>query len=160
MRDSGTRPRIPPAWATIPAEHVPARAGTVSFFGSQKRQGEWVLPRQFRAVAILGSVKIDLTRARIAPGESHIEVRCVFGDIEVLVPPELRVECDGTAFAGDFEANTRISVPYSEDSPLIRVTGSALMGSVKVKVVDPNEPTFLEKITARLSGRRPQIDDF
>lgn len=158
MRDSGSRPRIPPAWAIIPSEHVPERAGTVSFLGNQTRQGEWILPRLFRAVSVLGSITIDLTRARIAAGTSEIEVRCVFGNIEILVPPELRVECDGSTLAGNFESNTRVH-QYSHDAPLVRIAGTAIMGNVEVKVVDPNEPTWLEKISARLSGRSQIVND-
>jgi hypothetical protein len=154
MRDSGTRPRIPPAWAVIPAEHVPDRAGTVSFLGNQTRQGEWILPRLFRAVSVMGNIVIDLTRARIAAGTSHIEVWCVFGNIEIRVPPELRVECDGSTIAGNFESETKGHLAYSPDAPLVRITGTALLGNVEVKVVDPNEPSWLDKITTRLSGRR------
>lgn len=158
MRDSGTRPRIPPAWAIIPAEHVPDRAGTVSFLGNQTRQGEWILPRLFRAVSVMGSITIDLTRARIASGTSEIDVRCVFGNIEILVPPELRVECDGSTLAGNFESETKLTVAYSQDGPLVRISGTAIMGNVEVKVVDPNEPSWLEKIATRLSGRRQIVE--
>lgn len=152
-RDSGIKPRIPPAWAIIPSALAPDRAGTVSFFGNQTRQGEWILPRLFRAVSIMGSITIDLTRARIAAGTSLIDVRCIFGDIKILVPPELRIECDGNTFAGNFESETKVHLSYSADAPLVRVTGIAVMGNVEVKVVDPNEPSWLEKISARLSGR-------
>ena len=36
--------------------------------------GDWVLPRNFRVMAFMGQVDIDLTRVRIAPGIS--EIRC------------------------------------------------------------------------------------
>src|SRR5919204_6908156 len=59
----------------IPSDLVPERAGVVAFLGNQTRGGDWMLPRLFRAVAALGSVTIDLTRVRVGPGTSHIEVR-------------------------------------------------------------------------------------
>jgi hypothetical protein len=38
------------------------------------------------------------------------------------------------------------------DAPLVRVTGSAFLGSLEIKVIDPNAPGLLEKIRRRLTG--------
>lgn len=149
--DSELGPYAPPSSLVIPEEYVPDRAGTVSFFGGETRQGDWLLPRLFRVVAMFGSVKLDLTRARIGPGTSRIEVRAAFASVEIIMPPELRLECEGSAILASFEADTRARRPPPPDAPLVSVRGSAFFASVEVKVVDPQAPTWVDKLASRLT---------
>jgi len=120
----------------IPAEFVPERRGAVVFMSSSNRKGDWILPRLFRVVACMGNIELDLTSAKLGPGESHIEIRCVLGNVEITVPPEIRVDAEGHAFMGTFE-NTR-PAPSTQwpDAPLLRITGSVFMGAVTINVVD------------------------
>src|SRR5262249_44347570 len=78
----------------IPSDLVPPHAGAVAFMSSQTRKGDWLLPRLFRVVTFMGNAEIDLTTARLGPGVSRIEVRAMFGNIEITVPRGIRVECD------------------------------------------------------------------
>jgi hypothetical protein len=121
----------------LPAEFVPARRGAVVFLSSTNRGGDWILPRLFRVVAFMGNMEIDLTSARLAPGESHIEIRCFFGNIEITVPPEIRVEAEGHPFVGTFELARAGPLTYGPDAPVLRISGSVFMGAVTIKVVDP-----------------------
>ena len=146
----GSVPQRTSASHVIPAEHVPESAGTVSFFGNQERKGDWLLPRLFRAVAFMGSVTIDLTRARMGPGTSEIELRAVLGNIEIHVPPELRVESDVAAIMGNFETDTKVETVTDPSAPLIRIHGTAFMANVEVKVIDPNAPGWLQRLAAKL----------
>ena len=145
----GARPSTPARSLIIPDEFVPDRAGTVGILGNQTRQGDWLLPRLFRAIAFMGTVVIDLTRARVGPGTSRIEVKAFMGNVEILVPPELRVKCDGSAILGNFEVDTRAQSALL-DAPLISIGGTSFLANIEVKVVDPNAPDWLEKLTARL----------
>lgn len=120
----------------IPAEFVPERRGAVVVLSSSRRDGDWILPRLFRVVACLGNMELDLTSAKLAPGESHIEIRCFFGNVEITVPPEIRVEAEGHPFIGVFESRAA-PVVHSPDAPLLRITGSVFAGAVTIKVVDP-----------------------
>ncbi|MFL5610150.1 MAG: hypothetical protein ACJ78G_05520, partial [Gemmatimonadaceae bacterium] len=43
--------------AVVPASQV--MSGVVSFLSSNERKGRWALPRQFRALAVLGNVELD-----------------------------------------------------------------------------------------------------
>jgi cell wall-active antibiotic response 4TMS protein YvqF len=138
-----------PSSVVIPSELVPDRAGTVSFLSNQTRHGDWLLPRLFRVVACVGSVTIDLTRARVGPGSSRIEVRAIFGNVEIIVPPELRVECDGSGILANFELHMKAQPALSPDAPLISIGGTAFMANVEVTVVDPNAPGWLEKLASR-----------
>ena len=142
--------RAPARSLIIPSEFVPERAGTVCFFGNQSRKGDWLLPRLFRVVSFMGSVQIDLTRARVGAGTSRIEIRAVLGNVEIFVPPELRVECTGSAIFGNFETVTKVQPAFLPDAPLISIDGTSFMANIEVKVVDPNAPDWLERLTARL----------
>lgn len=152
-------PRVPVAPAVhpfiIPDEHVPEHAGTVSFLSSQARQGEWILPRLFRIVSVFGNVEIDLTRARVGPGTSRIEVRAVFGNVEITVPPGMRVECDGSGVAANFEVDAKTQPAVDVDAPRISVGGIALFANVEVKVIDPNAPGWMERLAARFGRTGP-----
>ena len=134
----------------IPVELVPERAGVVSFLGSQQRAGDWMLPRQFRAVAALGNVVIDLTRARVGAGTSYIDVRSIFGNIEIIVPHHVRVECRGGAFLGNFEQKSKVPSVPTYDAPTIVIDGIAFLGNVEVRVVDPNAPGFVDRLLSRI----------
>ncbi len=147
---SDPKPIAPARSLIIPAEFVPDRAGTVAFLSSQGRRGDWMLPRLFRVVSVFGNVEIDLTRARVGPGTSRIEVRAMMGNVEIIVPPELRVECDGSGILANFEVDTKAQSLVPWDAPLISIGGTAFMANVEVKVVDPNAPDWLERLATRL----------
>jgi hypothetical protein len=124
----------------IPAEFVPDRRGALVVLSSSTRDGDWIVPRLFRVVACLGHMELDLTNARLGPGESHIEIRCILGNVEIRVPPEIRVEAEGYPFGGSFELSRSRPSAQSPDAPLLRITASVLMGAVTIKVVDPHAP--------------------
>ncbi|HJR66353.1 MAG TPA: LiaF domain-containing protein [Gemmatimonadaceae bacterium] len=138
----------------IAEELVPDRRGAVAFLSSTNRDGDWILPRSFRVVSFMGNVELDLTNVRLGSGESHIEIRCVFGNVEITVPPGLRIEVEGQPFIGTFEVTRSAPSTTAPEAPLLRVTGSSHFGAVTVKVVDPNAPGWIERIRARLSSKK------
>ena len=95
------------------------------------------MPRRFRAVALAGNLEIDLTRAR-RRGDLADRGQGIVGAVTILVPPWLRVECDGTPILGGFDVQRKVASTSSPDAPLIRISGTAFMGAVDVKVVDPD----------------------
>lgn len=136
-------PRVP---RIVPASVVPERSGIAACFSKSARDGDWLLPRAFRAVALVGSVRLDLTRAVVAEGTTEIEIVCVMGSVEIIVPHQLRVECDGDPTAGRFEITHDSGGMPAADAPLLRITGRSFMGSVGVKVVDPNAPGWFQRL--------------
>jgi hypothetical protein len=140
--------------AIIPATQVPDRRGAVAIMTGVTRDGDWILPRLFRVVAFWGGVDIDLTTARMGPGTSEIEVVCIMAGVDILVPPDIRVECDGDGIMGSFEIERQARSTLSPEAPLVRISGTAFWGAVTVKVIDPNAPDWLEKLGARWSALR------
>lgn len=131
----------------------------VSFISHSARGGDWILPRRFRAIAFMGEADLDLTYARIGPGTSHIEVKSIMGSVTVIVPPDIRVECEGDSIIASFDID-RAEVAPPPDAPLVVITGTAILGSVHVKVVDPNAPGWYEKVRARWRGKATRKTEY
>lgn len=138
----------------VPAELVPPIRGATAFLSSQVRSGDWILPRLFRGVSVWGDLKIDLTLARFGAGISQIELVVVMGNVTILVPPDVRVDCEGDAVLGSFETQGGRWTTAGFDAPTIRVSGTAYMGSVEIKIVNPNAPSWLKTLRNRWSEAR------
>jgi cell wall-active antibiotic response 4TMS protein YvqF len=136
----------------VTPELVPDRQGVMACLSSTTRNGGWVLPRLFRALAIMGEVKLDLSNIQLGAGTSEIHVRAFMGNVEITVPHNLRIECDGTPFLGEFTVKRRSKSTPSPDAPLIRITGGSFMASVEVKVIDPQAPSALDRVRAWVAG--------
>jgi hypothetical protein len=136
----------------MPDEHVPDRQGIIACLSNTTRNGPWALPRLFRALAIMGEVKLDLRHVQLGAGTSEIQVRAFMGNIEITVPHNLRLECAGTPFMGEFSVKRKSTRHASPDAPLVRITGGAFMGAVKVRVIDPGAPSAMDKVRAWVKG--------
>ncbi|MGZ8811522.1 MAG: LiaF domain-containing protein [Thermoanaerobaculia bacterium] len=136
-------------------EHTPIK-GLVSIFSGNEKKGRWELPRHMRVLAIFGGATIDLRQAVVLPGVSVIETLTIFGGIEIIVPPQIDVECDGDAIMGAFTlARSKkgpASFPPPPGAPLVRVIGDAYMGAVTVQVKAPREKV-VDQLTRKLLDR-------
>lgn len=139
--------------AVIAPDRVPDRRGVTGVLSHVKRDGDWMLPRLFRAFACLGNVELDLTRVQIGPGTSRMELVCVLGSITVVVPPEIRVEALGDPFLGSYDIQRSAESTTAPDAPLLEVRGAVYLGSIEIKIVDPNAPGWFERLRARWAGR-------
>jgi len=139
MTDLPAPPRL--VGPLLVAEHeVPAHLGTRAIMSHVERRGDWTLPRRFRLFALMGQADLDLTEVRLGAGVSEIEVACWLSEVNVIVPNNLRVELHGEPFMGEFKLKAKAPSAAAPDAPVIRITGSSMMGNVTVKVVDPNAP--------------------
>ena len=119
-------------------QSTPAR-GVVSFFSENRKEGSWELPRHLRVLSVFGNVTVDLREAMILPGESVIEAVAVFAEVKVIAPPHIKVECEGDALMGEFtikRSKRDEATPQPPDSGarVVRITGSAYMASVNIRV--------------------------
>jgi hypothetical protein len=120
----------------------PSISGVVSFLSSTEREGRWQLPRRFRALAVLGNVELDLREAEVSYGVSVIEAVAFMGNIEITIPPEIGVECDGDSLMGTFtlKYQGRANPAAASRDRTVRIIGSAYAGAVTVNVKGPDEP--------------------
>jgi hypothetical protein len=137
-------PRTPaaPTPATVQFDKAPAtpdanRVGgtpttsvAIGIMSGATRAGNWVVPAQFSAVAIMGGVDIDLTKARFAQSQVTITAVALMGGVDIVVPDDVTVIVNGVGFMGSFEDNAQVQGPRG--GPVVRINGVALMGGVDV----------------------------
>lgn len=141
-----TYSELEPLVADLPAENLPvprpphaavpvASPGPpmVAVFSTVERKGVWSLPEDNNAVAVFGTVELDLRQAQLQARDTVIRAYAIFGSVEVVVPPAMTVLVDGVGVFGDFKRAGEQAAPVA-DAPVVRVSGLALFGSVAVKV--------------------------
>lgn len=109
---------------------TPTSSVAVGILSGATRAGNWVVPAQFSAVAIMGGVDLDLTLARFAEREVTITAVAVMGGIDIVVPDDVTVVVNGIGFMGAFEDNAQMIGPPG--GRVVKVNGLALMGGVDV----------------------------
>jgi hypothetical protein len=110
--------------------------------GETKRLGEWTPPRRLEAFVLMGTVTLDLREARLAPGITEIHVTAIMGEVKVLVPPTIRVEGHVSAIMGSFSDQSADHADAPRGVPILRLTGTAFMAEVGVRVRLPGESAF------------------
>jgi hypothetical protein len=117
---------------------VPARSSrTKNFFALMSgvvRRGNWTVPSRIRAFAWMGGIGLDLREATLSGRVTDIYVFAMMGGVEIIVPPDVRLESDGFAIMGGFEDQLKEPASRDPDAPVIRVHGFAFMGGVEARV--------------------------
>jgi hypothetical protein len=146
---------VPVGPIMVPDEAVPDRQGVFACMGHSTRESRWVLPRLYRVVALMGEVTLDLTRVQLGAGVSDIEVLVVMGQVNIVVPHNLHVDCDGDSLMGEIRVKRETDGIPSPDAPTVRIHGRIWMGSVRVKVIDPDVPNWrdLRRLTKEANRR-------
>ncbi|HYW32504.1 MAG TPA: LiaF domain-containing protein [Gemmatimonas sp.] len=132
----------------LPAHELPDRRGVFACFSNIERIGRWALPRRFRTLSVFGSVTLDLTAVELGP-ETDIEIRCFFANVEVIVPPSVRLEVEGDATVGNFEVTRQVASTDSPHAPFVRIRAGVFFGNIEISVIDPNAKSFFQKLKAR-----------
>ncbi len=115
----------------VPREQVRTRESVVSVLGSVRRKGSWEVPRRLKVTAVLADVDLDLREARLADGVTEIRVTSILAEVTIIAPPQVRVIMDGGAVLGEFEGTH--TGPADGDGPVVRITGTAVLGEVQLK---------------------------
>jgi hypothetical protein len=112
----------------------PTSATAASRFRTEVREGEWDVSEHHEVRVRCGHVVLDLRRARFpAEGDVEIHADVVIGSLQVVVGYGTRIVVDGRAIAGSFREHvSRFPPRLGPDSPTVRVTGVARLGSVDV----------------------------
>ena len=84
-------------------------------------------------------MQVDLREALFPNGVVEMEVKAVFGGVQIIVPPTLAVECHGVAILGGFENLNRAPANSAPSAPLLRVRGRVLFGGVQIETRLPGE---------------------
>ncbi len=129
----------PPQPMPSPAPAGPRHDRSIAIMSETTRVGPWQLYDGHTAFALMGSVTLDLREARMAPREVNVTALAVMGEVKVVVDARTVVVVDGIGVMGEFrEQRPRAEAQLSPESPVVRVKGLALMGSVHVQRRGPS----------------------
>jgi Domain of unknown function (DUF1707)/Cell wall-active antibiotics response 4TMS YvqF len=135
-------PAHQPAGPPVPQREVlPATTthnSSMALMGECRRQGAWLVPAHHTAFALMGSVTLDLRTATFAERDITIVANAVMGEVKVLVDAGTQVVVSGVPVMGEFhQAKDKVAAQLGRESPVVRVKGMALMGSVSVQRLPP-----------------------
>jgi len=133
IEDIPAPPGLPPG--------PPPKRWHVAVLGSMKRGGQWRVPAESYWTSVLGSCRLDLTKALFEAPVTTINVVTGLGSIDIRVPKGYEIQLEGTAFLGG--RHLRLDgPPPPPGAPVIRIRVLSGMGGVKV--------TDRERLRARL----------
>lgn len=118
-----------------------------------RREGDWTPHRSTVLKAVMSNARIDLRDATFVDGEIDFDVTAVMAEVLILVPPGVRVDCDGFAFMGEFSGR-HDATRALPDAPLVRVRGSAFMATVVVETRLPGESKWAARRRVRGESRK------
>jgi Domain of unknown function (DUF1707)/Cell wall-active antibiotics response 4TMS YvqF len=129
---------LPPAGdlAAVPAAaYRPGAAATsrfaLSIMCGFARAGQWVVPRDFTAIAIMGGGSLDLREAVFAERQVTIRAFALMGGIDITVPEDAEVHVHGMGLMGGLGSPR--SSQGRPGAPTVVVQGLALMGGINVR---------------------------
>lgn len=115
------------------------RKRMIAIMGGVERRGQWRVPKTLTVYTLMGGASLDFREAVLPPGVTEVKVRALMGGVEIIVPPHVAVECEGTAIMGGFEDVHRSPRDPDPDVPLLRVSGLAIMGGCSIETRLPGE---------------------
>jgi len=122
-------------------------------FGSIERRGPWTVPAHLDCRVRFGNIELDLREAELGP-ETTIEANVAFGNLEIIVPPGLRVETAVKSVGGNVE-DWR---PPSDEAPTkrLRITGKVKFGNCEVIPLRAGETKYdhARRIRREMHGHR------
>jgi hypothetical protein len=99
----------------------------IAYKNSLRHAGRWRVPGTFRAVVYKGSGLIDLRAAELTEQLTTIIAVAYKSDIEVIVPPGIRVEVSGVGTTRDDDWDGALPA----DAPIVHVRAIAYKGRVE-----------------------------
>ncbi len=126
--------------ATSAADRLELRG----WLGSLSRSGEWTVPTRLALVRRVGSVDLDLVRARFAGPVVVIELDMVRGSVNIRLPEGASVSLDDVTVYGG-SARDRRKNPPAEGRPHVVITGRVVLGSVNIRGPKPKRPQLLRR---------------
>lgn len=103
----------------------------VSIFSGVTRKGSWRPARYSKMLAFFGGADLDYSRAHLPPGEFFLEIMCVFGGVDIVVPDGVNVEVSGIPIFGGLDNKT--SGEVIPGAPTLKIRAMVFFGGVDIK---------------------------
>lgn len=133
---------------------VRERQVLVAVMGGVERRGHWVPAKRTMVVTFMGGAELDLREAALPADGAEIAILAIWGGVEIVVPPDVRIDMGGMAIMGGFEQRRGYVPDPGPGAPVVRITGFALMGGVEVSVRYPGESASDAKRRVREERKR------
>jgi len=104
----------------------------VAIFGGSDFRGVWQAPRNLTTLCVFGGANIDFRKAVVPEEGVTISCLCLFGGVDIIVPPGMRVHVRGIGVFGGFDRTA--NEVEDPNAPTIFVEGLAMFGGVSVRV--------------------------
>ena len=85
------------------------------------------------AVPVMGGATFDFRDVQLPQREITLNCTTIFGGVEVIVPPEMRVIDSGIALFGGRDTGPGSEESSDPNAPVLRLTGLTLFGGLGVK---------------------------
>jgi len=106
----------------------------VNIFSGGERQVTSENFKGGKVTAIFGGLELDLTKAKLAPGRSELEVACIFGGATFIVPDDWAVNIEITPVLGGFSDSRKLSPGRTVDpTKQLVIKGAVVFGGGEVK---------------------------
>lgn len=130
--DLGSSSGAVQTWQAPPAPRVSTVTSHITAIMSENnRFGRWRAEGRLNIKSIMGSCKVDLRSAEIVGSLLDIQLICLMAEVKIYVPRGLDIRFEVKSFMGsckDIRGNSDI-LP---GSPVIRISGSCVMGDVQI----------------------------
>ncbi|MDR3069751.1 MAG: DUF1707 domain-containing protein [Propionibacteriaceae bacterium] len=103
----------------------------VAIFSGATRSGVWNVKPSTSVAAVFGGVDLDMSEAVFTANPIEINVNCLFGGVDLIVPVGAEVRSTVWAVFGGVEEK-KLASPVP-GAPVILISGFALFGGVGVK---------------------------
>jgi hypothetical protein len=120
-----------PQTAVVPS--TGRRQKIIAIFGGATRKGRWHVDPKMTVLTVFGGMSLDFRDAELAQQEITVHVTTVFGGVDIIVPPEMRVIDSGTAIFGARETETSPEESTAPNAPTLRLTGFTIFSGVGIK---------------------------
>jgi hypothetical protein len=117
--------------ATAPVEGPKPGRYAVAYKRGIRHAGRWRVPGRFRAIVYKGSGELDLRAAELTEPITEILAVAYKSDIEIIVPPGVRVEVNGFGVTRDEDWTGELAA----DAPIVHIRAVAYKGLVETRTM-------------------------
>ena len=103
-----------------------------AMFAGLARRLESQAFRGGKATVVLGSLKLDFSRARLSGGQASIEATAILGGLEIKVPKTWQVHVEGHPVLGGVETKHSYA-PGPEGQQTLYINATAILGGIDIK---------------------------
>lgn len=129
--DLATIDQVVQSVALAPKRATPTiKSKQLALFSSKKVKGALQFADKSDVVSAFATVKLDLRKASISSAKTTLNIVCLFGEVELIVPKGVQVHSE--VFSLFSEEKIRATEVSEVPGPIFYLQGVNLFGSVKV----------------------------